>query len=100
VTFTAVDRALLAALLHPLPRQTLRRLQLLVRPDTVLRRHRDLMKRRHAHISQRKRPGRPPTVRSIRNLVLRLTGENPTWSYRRIHGELATLAILVAASTV
>jgi hypothetical protein len=39
-------------------------------------------------------------VRSIRNLVLRLTGENPTWSYRRIHGELATLAILVAASTV
>jgi putative transposase len=98
VTFTAVDRALLAALLHPLPRQTLRRLQLLVRPDTVLRRHRDLMKRRHAKIS--KPETARPAVRSIRNLVLRLTGENPTWSYRRIHGELATLAILVAASTV
>jgi hypothetical protein len=61
-----------------LPRQTLRRLQLLVRPDTVLRRHRDLIKRRHAHISKPKRRGRPPTVRSIRALVLRLAGENPT----------------------
>jgi putative transposase len=100
VTFTPADRAFLAALLHPLPRQALRRLQLLVRPDTVLRWHRDLMKRRHAKISQRKRPGRPPTVRSIRALVLRLVGENPSWGYRRIHGELATLGIKVAASTV
>jgi hypothetical protein len=37
VHFTAADRALLAALLHRLPRQALRRLRLLVRPDTVLR---------------------------------------------------------------
>jgi putative transposase len=34
VHFTAPDRALLVALLHRLPRQTLRRLRLLVRPDT------------------------------------------------------------------
>lgn len=37
VKFTAEDRAFLAALLVPLPRQVLRRLRLLVRPDTVLR---------------------------------------------------------------
>jgi hypothetical protein len=36
------DRAFLAALLTPPPRTVLRRLRLLVRPDTVLRRHRDL----------------------------------------------------------
>jgi len=39
-------------------------------------------------------------VRSIRLLVLRLARENPTWGYRRIHGELLVLGITVAASTV
>jgi putative transposase len=48
VHFTTADRALSAALLHRLPRQTLRRLHLLVRPDTVLRWHRDLIANRHA----------------------------------------------------
>jgi hypothetical protein len=41
VRFTSDDRAFLAALLHRLPLQVLRRLRLLVRPDTVLRWHRD-----------------------------------------------------------
>jgi transposase len=94
------DRALLAALLVPLARVTLRRLRLLVSPDTVLRWHRDLAKRRHARASKRRRPGRPCTVASIRPFVLRLATENPSWGYRRIHGELALLGITVAASTV
>jgi hypothetical protein len=68
---------LLAALLQPLPRETLRRLRLIVSPDTVLRWHRDLMRRRHANTCRPKRPGRPRTVRSIRALVLRLVKENP-----------------------
>jgi putative transposase len=53
--FTPEDRAFLAALLHRLPRQALRRLRLLVRPDTVLRWHRDLVKRRNAARSRPKR---------------------------------------------
>ena len=65
VKFAPEDRAFLAALLAPLPRQVLRRLRLLVRPDTVLRWHRDLMNHRHARTCRPKRPGRPPTVRSI-----------------------------------
>ena len=72
VRFTPADRALLAALLHRLPRPTLRRFPLLVHPDTVLRWHRNLLARRHAVASRPKRPGRPRTVRSIRALVLRL----------------------------
>ena len=84
VGFTAEDRALLAALLHRLPRQALHRLRLLVSPDTVLRWHRDLIVRRHATRSRPKRPGRPRTVRSIRLLVLRLAAENPGWGYRNI----------------
>jgi hypothetical protein len=77
--FEPADRALLAALLAPLPRQTLRRLRLIVRPDTVLRWHRDLLRRRRAERSRRRRPGRPRTLASIRRLVLRLVHENPAW---------------------
>jgi hypothetical protein len=87
------DRALLAALLHPLPRPALRRLQLLVHPGTVLRWHRDLIARRHATVSRPRRSGRPRTLRSIRALALRLARENSSWGYRRVHGELLTLAV-------
>lgn len=97
---TPPDRALLAALLHIIPRPTLRRLHLIVSPDTILRWHRDLLRRRHTRISRPKQPGRRPTVRSIRALVLRLARDNPSWGYRRIHGELATLGIKLAPSTV
>jgi hypothetical protein len=100
VRFAAADRAYLAALLHRLPRPTLRNLRLLVAPDTILRWHRDLLARRHGAQSRPKRPGRPPTVRSIRALVLRLAKENPHRGYRRVHGELAVLGITLAASTV
>jgi len=100
VRFEPADRALLVALLGTLPRGTLRRLQLVMSPDTVLRWHRDLLNRRHAARSRPKRPGRPRTVVSVRRLVLRLAHENGTWGYRRIHGELALLGVTVAASTV
>jgi hypothetical protein len=82
--FAPEDRAFLAALVTSLPREILRRLRLVVHPDTVLRWHRDLMKRRHARTCRPKRPGRPPTVRSIRALILRLVRENPGWGYRRM----------------
>jgi transposase InsO family protein len=97
---TPADRAFLAALLHQLPRPKLRQLHLIVSPDTVLRWHRDLTRRRHAEASRRKRSGRPPARRSIQALVLGLARENSTWGYRRIHGELAVLGIKVAPSTV
>ncbi len=58
-----------------------------------------MLRRHHARRSRPKRPGRPPTVRSIRVLVLRMAHENPNWGYRRIHGELAGLGIAVAPST-
>jgi transposase InsO family protein len=71
-----------------------------VRPDTILRWHRDLLARRHATASRPHRRGPPRTLRSIRTLVLRLARENNTWGYRRVHGELLTLGVKVAASTV
>jgi transposase InsO family protein len=100
VRFEPADRALLAALLARLPMDALRRLQLLVRPDTVLRWHRDLIARRHAARSRPRHTGRPRSLRSIRALVLRLARENPAWGYRRLHGELLVLGVRVAASTI
>src|SRR4051795_2157579 len=96
--FDPADRAWLAALLHRLPKPSLQGLRLLVQPDTILRWHRNLFDRRHAAASRPRRRGRPPTVRSVRALVLRLVRENPSWGYRRVHGELLTLGIKVAAS--
>jgi hypothetical protein len=79
VHFTAAGRALLAALLHRLPRQTLRRLRLLVRPDTVLRWHRVLIVGRHAVRSRPKRPGRPPTCVRSASWSCAWARENPGW---------------------
>ena len=100
IRFDPADRAWLAALLHQLPRPSPHGLRLLVRPDTILRWHRDLIALRHATASHPRRRGRPRTVGSIRTLVLRLVRENPSWGYRRVHGEPLTLGVKVAASTV
>ena len=74
-------------------------LRLLITPDTILRWHRDIIRRRWAARSACGRTG-AATRRNIRALVRRLARENPHWGYRRIHGELAGLGVKVAASTV
>lgn len=90
------DRTLLGAIAAALPRP--RRTGWIVTPDTLLRWHRRRIAR---HWTQPSRgPGRPPTSDAIRRLVLRLAAENPTWGYRRIHGELAGLGHRIASSTV
>jgi transposase len=94
------DRALLATLLGVIPKARRQGLRLLITPDTILRWHRDIARRRWATRSMPGRTGRPATRQSIRALVRRLARENPGWGYRRIHGELAGLGIKVAASTV
>src|SRR5450631_1364633 len=87
------DRALLAALLGQIPKARRQGLRLLVTPDTIVRWHRDIIRRRWGARSTHARTGRPATRRSIRALVRRLARENPGWGYRRIHGELAGLGL-------
>jgi putative transposase len=69
-----------------------------VAPDTLLRWHRDLVRRRWT--KPHRPPGRPSIPPGLRRLILRLAAENPTWGYRRIHGELARLGFKLAPSTV
>jgi hypothetical protein len=91
------DRAVIAALARCLPRP--RRVRMLVTPETILRWHRRLVARRWT-TSAGRGPGRPPVPAGLRSLVLRLARENPTWGYRRVHGELVGLGYRVGASTV
>jgi putative transposase len=94
------DRAWLALLAGTLPAQRLAAMRLSVTPGTLLRWHRDIMRRRWARLPRRGRSGRPPVRRNVRSVVLRLARENESWGYRRIHGELAGLGIIVAPSTI
>ncbi len=80
------DRAMLAGLARLLPRPAWN--GLLVQPATLLRWHRDLVRRRWTYPHRR---GRPAVTAELCGLVLRLARENPTWGYRRIHGELCRL---------
>jgi putative transposase len=92
----AVDRALLAALARALPRSAWSGLS--VRPATVLRWHRQLVRRRWTY--PHRPPGRPPLDRRVQALVVRLARENPSWGYRRIVGELRGLGVSISATSV
>jgi putative transposase len=89
-------RVFLAALLHGLPRSTLRQLHLIVSPDTVLRWHRDFLRHRHAKASRPKQRGRPPTVRSM--ALLRCEISESAEPSRTI-GQIACTSSVNAAAT-
>ena len=90
------DRAVLAGLVRLLPR--LRQGRCFVQPATLLRWHRDLVAKRWTY--PHGRPGRPAIPAGTTALILQLAKENPAWGYRRIQGELATMGIPIAASSV
>jgi putative transposase len=90
------DRAFLSALARMLPWR--RRHGLIVTPHTLLRWHRELVRRKWAQ--PRRSPGRPAMDDRVRQLVLRFARENPRWGYPRIAGELLKLGLRVSPSTV
>jgi putative transposase len=70
----------------------------MVRPETVLRWHRRLVARRWTY--PHRRPGRPPIDVHAHDLILRLAGENNSWGYLWIVGELRRLGVEVSATLV
>src|ERR1039458_3415216 len=89
------DRALLAGLSRLLSRG--RRGRFFVQPETLLRWHRELVRRRWTYPH---RSGRPRVPAGTVEIVLRLARENSTWGYRRVQGELATMGLRIAPSSV
>lgn len=92
----ASDRAFLAALARLLPHP--KRHGLVVTPQTLLRWHRELVRRRWTYPCRR--AGRPPVERRVADLVIRFARENPSWGYQRITGELLKVGVRVSPSTV
>ena len=70
-----------------------------VQPETILRWHRAGFKA-FWRWKSRKRAGRPKIDRGLRDLIQRMSKENPQWGASRIHGELLMLGFEVAQSTV
>ena len=70
-----------------------------VKPETILRWHRGGFKA-YWRWKSRKRAGRPKIDRDLRDLIQRMSRENPLWGAPRIHGELLMLGFEVAQSTV
>ena len=73
---------------------------IVVQPDTVIRWHRDWLRRRWTRRSRRRHDGRPPIDQEIRALVREMATANPLWGTPRIHGELLTLGVQVSERTV
>jgi putative transposase len=92
--FTARDRVVLAAASRALPRE--RWASFLVTPQTLLRWHRRLIRRKWTY----SKTGRPPIDPQIAALIMRMARENPRWGCVRIGGELRKLGIRVGATTI
>ena len=94
--YAPTDRSILSTLARLLPRE--RWSAFLVTPATLLRWHRELVRRRWTYARKpRAQRGLDP---ALVELVLRLARENPRWGYLRICGECATLGMKVSGSSV
>ena len=90
------DRVLIVWMTRLWP--SLLRLSCVVQPDTVLRWHRAGF-RAYWRWKSRARQGRPEVDRELRELIRRMSKENPLWGAPRIHGELLKLGFEIAEST-
>ena len=92
------QRRRLAAKGHALGRSVLQSIATLVTPDTIMAWHRRLIAAKWTYASRR--VGRPGIMLEIRQLIVRMATENPSWGYCRIQGGLKHLGHRVAVSTI
>ena len=92
-----VDRALFIWLYRRCPR--ILDAITIVRPETVVRWHR-MGFAAYWRWRSRSLGGRPRISKELRDLIRRMSFENPLWGAPKIHGELLKLGIDLAQSTV
>ena len=92
------DRLLWVILSRILPNW--REVLVIVKPETVVGWHRKGFRLYWTWKSRRRRDGRPTVPREARDLIRRMSRENPLWGAPRIHGELLKLGIEVSQATV
>jgi hypothetical protein len=81
------------------PAGQLREVIRIFQPETVLRWHRELVRRKWT-FKRKEQGGRPHISRELEALIIRLAQENSRWDYGKIEGELLKLGFTVSASTV
>src|SRR5579871_6536453 len=81
------------------PMKQLRTVLHIVQPETVLKWHRELVRRKWT-FQRVSRGGRPRTAHDLEQLVVRLARENPDWGNARIEGELTKLGFVLSDETV
>lgn len=92
------DRTIIAALSRRVNRAALA--GMVVRPETVLGWHRQLVRRRWAAFGRGRGPGRPGLEPELQKLILRLAKDNPRWGCVRVRGELLKLGHVVSATAI
>jgi putative transposase len=72
----------------------------IVQPDTVIAWHRKGFRLFWTWKIRRGKPGRPAVSREVRELIRRMSRENPLWGAPHIHGELLKLGITIGETSV
>jgi putative transposase len=98
-TLNDQQRRRLAIKAKPISRKVLQEICSLVTPDTLLRWHKRLVARKYDG-SQSRNPGRPPVMKTIKELIVRMARENQGWGYTRIKGALDNLGHEIGRSTI
>jgi transposase InsO family protein len=73
---------------------------IIVKPGTVMAWHRKGFRLFWTWKSRRGQPGRPAVPKDVRDLIRRMSRENPMWGAPRIHGELLKLGIDIGETSV
>ena len=93
------DRRRLAVKAQALGREVLAEIASVATPATLLRWYRYLIAAKYDG-SKNRSPGRPPTAKDIRELIVRVARENPTWGYTRLRGALKNLGHELGRNTI
>jgi putative transposase len=72
----------------------------IVQPETVIAWHRKSFRLFWTWRVRSGNPGRPAVTREVRDLIRRISRENPIWGAPRIHGELLKLGIDIGETSV
>ncbi len=73
----------------------------IVRPETVMAWYRRLVAARYdSSKGGPRRPGRPPTAQTLKDLVCRIARQNPSWGYSRIRDQLYHLGHDIGRTTI
>jgi len=94
VRLTAADRCRLATRAYRVGRAAPREIATIATPDTLLRWHRE------RKWTCARRSGRRSVLVKIRQLVMRMATDNPTWGYTRIQCALNNVGHRVGRSTI